>query len=80
LLLIGWEVEAAVNEIIEKLGPEDCSRDDRPRRTESANVHIQEALPQCGDGVVSVIDADMLIVSETGHTIRLQSKAQTSCC
>jgi G3E family GTPase len=41
---------------------------------EALMFNIQEALPQCRlDGVVSVIDADMLIrFPELGHTTRLQ--------
>src|SRR5207253_3577326 len=41
---------------------------------EALVFNIQEALPQCRlDGVVSVIDADMLVrFPELGHTTRLQ--------
>src|ERR1044071_1195675 len=41
---------------------------------EALAFNIQEALPQCRlDGVVSVVDADMLVrFPELGHTTRLQ--------
>src|SRR5215510_8886878 len=64
------EFEAAVNEIIEKLAPERTV----VAEPEALVFNIQEALPRCRlDGVVSVIDADMLIrFPELGHTTRLQ--------
>jgi G3E family GTPase len=72
--LIG-EFEAAVNEIIEKLTPEKIVVETTGLAEPEALVfNIQEALPQCRlDGVVSVIDADMLVrFPEIGHTTRLQ--------
>src|SRR5246127_3720438 len=69
------EFEAAVNEIIEKIAPEMIIVETTGLAEPEALVfNIQEALPQCRlDGVVSVIDADMLIrFPELGHTTRLQ--------
>ena len=69
------EFEAAVNEIIEKIAPEKIIVETTGLAEPEALVfNIQEALPQCRlDGVVSVIDADMLIrFPELGHTTRLQ--------
>ena len=69
------EFEAAVNEIIEKIAPERIVVETTGLAEPEALVfNIQEALPQCRlDGVVSVIDADMLIrFPELGHTSRLQ--------
>src|SRR5690349_3713689 len=69
------EFEAAVNEIIEKIEPERIVVETTGLAEPEALVfNIQEALPQCRlDGVVSVIDADMLIrFPELGHTTRLQ--------
>jgi G3E family GTPase len=72
--LIG-EFEAAVNEIIEKLAPETIVVETTGLAEPEALVfNIQEALPQCRlDGVISVIDADMLVrFPELGHTTRMQ--------
>ena len=69
------EFEAAVNEIIKKIAPEMIVVETTGLAEPEALVfNIQEALPQCRlDGVVSVIDADMLIrFPELGHTTRLQ--------
>jgi G3E family GTPase len=69
------EFEAAVNEIIEKIVPERIIVETTGlAEPETLVFNIQEALPQCRlDGVVSVIDADMLIrFPELGHTTRLQ--------
>jgi G3E family GTPase len=69
------EFEAAVNEIIEKIAPERIVVETTGLAEPEALVfNIQEVLPQCRlDGVVSVIDADMLIrFPELGHTTRLQ--------
>ena len=69
------EFEAAVNEIIVKIAPERIVVETTGLAEPEALVfNIQEALPQCRlDGVVSVIDADMLIrFPELGHTTRLQ--------
>ena len=69
------EFEAAVNEIIEKIAPERIIVETTGLAEPEALVfNIQEALPRCRlDGVVSVIDADMLIrFPELGHTTRLQ--------
>jgi G3E family GTPase len=69
------EFEAAVNEIIDKIAPERIVVETTGLAEPEALVfNIQEALPQCRlDGVVSVIDADMLIrFPELGHTTRLQ--------
>jgi G3E family GTPase len=69
------EFEVAVNEIIEKIAPERIVVETTGLAEPEALVfNIQEALPQCRlDGVVSVIDADMLIrFPELGHTTRLQ--------
>src|SRR5262245_9270122 len=69
------EFEAAVNEIIEKISPERIVVETTGLAEPEALVfNIQDALPQCRlDGVVSVIDADMLIrFPELGHTTRLQ--------
>jgi G3E family GTPase len=69
------EFEAAVNEIIEKIAPERIVVETTGLAEPEALVfNIQEALPQCRlDGVVSIIDADMLIrFPELGHTSRLQ--------
>ena len=69
------EFEAAVNEIIEKVAPEMIIVETTGlAEPEALAFNIQETLPQCRlDGVVSVIDADMLIrFPELGHTTRLQ--------
>jgi G3E family GTPase len=69
------EFEAAVNEIIEKIAPERIVVETTGLAEPEALVfNIQEALPLCRlDGVVSIIDADMLIrYPELGHTTRLQ--------
>jgi G3E family GTPase len=69
------EFEAAVNEIIDKIAPERIVVETTGLAEPEALVfNIQEALPKCRlDGVVSVIDADMLIrFPELGHTTRLQ--------
>jgi G3E family GTPase len=69
------EFEAAVNEIIEKVAPEMIIVETTGLAEPEALVfNIQEALPQCRlDGVVSVVDADMLVrFPELGHTTRLQ--------
>src|SRR6059036_4037284 len=69
------EFEAAVNEIIEKIDPDIIVVETTGVAEPEALVfNIQEALPQCRlDGVVSVIDADMLVrFPELGHTMRLQ--------
>lgn len=69
------EFEAAVTEIINKIAPEMIIVETTGLAEPEALVfNIQEALPQCRlDGVVSVIDADMLVrFPELGHTTRLQ--------
>ena len=69
------EFEVAVNEIIDKIVPERIIVETTGLAEPEALVFdIQEALPQCRlDGVVSVIDADMLVrFPEIGHTTRLQ--------
>jgi G3E family GTPase len=69
------EFEAAVNEIIQKVAPERIIVETTGLAEPEALVfNIHEALPQCRlDGVVSVIDADMLVrFPELGHTTRLQ--------
>src|SRR5213082_2200887 len=69
------EFEAAVNEIIQRAEPEIIVVETTGLAEPEALVfNIQEALSQCRlDGVVSVIDADMLIrFPELGHTTRLQ--------
>jgi G3E family GTPase len=69
------EFEAAVTEIIKKVAPEMIIVETTGLAEPEALVfNIQEALPQCRlDGVVSVIDADMLVrFPELGHTTRLQ--------
>src|SRR6059058_1959206 len=69
------EFEAAVTEIIEKVAPESIVVETTGlAEPEELVFNIQEALPQCRlDGVVSVIDADMLVrFPELGHTTRLQ--------
>lgn len=69
------EFEAAVNEIIEKIAPERIVVETTGLAEPEALVfNLQETLPQCRlDGVVSVVDADMLIrFPELGHTTRLQ--------
>jgi len=69
------EFESAVNEIIEKIAPERIVVETTGlAEPEALMFNIQEALPQCRlDGVVSVIDADMLIrFPDLGHTTRLQ--------
>jgi G3E family GTPase len=69
------EFEAAVNEIITRVAPEIIIVETTGLAEPEALVfNIQEALPQCRlDGVVSVIDADMLVrFPELGHTTRLQ--------
>jgi len=69
------EFEAAVTEIIKRGAPEMIVVETTGLAEPEALVfNIQEALPQCRlDGVVSVIDADMLVrFPELGHTTRLQ--------
>jgi G3E family GTPase len=69
------EFEAAVNEIIKQVVPEIIVVETTGLAEPEALVfNIQEALPQCRlDGVVSVIDADMLVrFPDLGHTTRLQ--------
>src|SRR5439155_20136456 len=69
------EFEAAVNEIIQRVEPEIIVVESTGLAAPEALVfNMQEALPQCRlDGVVSVIDADMLVrFPELGHTTRLQ--------
>jgi len=69
------EFEAAVTEIINKVGPERIVVETTGLAEPEALVfNIQDALPQCRlDGVISVIDADMLArFPELGHTTRLQ--------
>jgi G3E family GTPase len=69
------EFEAAIGEIIEKVAPERIVVETTGLAEPEALVfNIQEALPQCRlDGVISVIDADMLVrFPELGHTTRLQ--------
>ena len=69
------EFEAAVSEIITRVGPEIIIVETTGLAEPEALVfNIQEALPQCRlDGVVSVVDADMLVrFPELGHTTRLQ--------
>src|SRR6476469_9787188 len=69
------EFEAAIGEIIEKIAPDQIIVETTGLAEPEALVfNIQEALPQCRlDGVVSVIDADMLVrFPELGHTTRLQ--------
>src|SRR5881398_2345606 len=69
------EFEAAVTEIIKKIAPEIIVVETTGLAEPEALVfNIQEALPKCRlDGVVSVIDADMLVrFPELGHTTRLQ--------
>jgi G3E family GTPase len=72
--LIG-EFEAAINEIIARAQPEIIIVETTGLAEPEALVfNIQEALPRCRlDGVVSVIDADMLVrFPELGQTTRLQ--------
>jgi G3E family GTPase len=72
------EFEAAVTEIIKKVAPEIIVVETTGLAEPEALVfNIEEALPQCRlDGVVSVIDADMLVrFPELGHTTRLQIEA-----
>ena len=69
------EFEAAVNEIIQRVEPDIIVVETTGLAEPEALVfNIQEALPQCRlDGVVSVIDSDMLVrFPELGHTTRLQ--------
>ena len=69
------EFEVAVNEIIARIGPEIIIVETTGLAEPEALVfNIQEAMPQCRlDGVVSVVDADMLVrFPELGHTTRLQ--------
>jgi G3E family GTPase len=69
------EFEAAVNEIIEKIAPERIVVETTGlAEPETLVFNIQDALPRCRlDGIVSVIDADMLIrFPEIGHTTALQ--------
>lgn len=69
------EFEVAVNEIIARIGPEIIIVETTGLAEPEALVfNIQEAVPQCRlDGVVSVVDADMLVrFPELGHTTRLQ--------
>ena len=69
------EFEAAIGEIIEKVAPDRIVVETTGLAEPEALVfNIQEALPQCRlDGVISVIDADMLVrFPELGHTTRLQ--------
>jgi G3E family GTPase len=72
------EFEAAVTEIIKKVAPEIIIVETTGLAEPEALVsNIQEALPECRlDGVISVIDADMLVrFPELGHTTRLQIEA-----
>jgi G3E family GTPase len=72
------EFEAAVAEIIKKVAPEIIIVETTGLAEPEALVfNIQEALPECRlDGVISVIDADMLVrFPELGHTTRLQIEA-----
>src|SRR5881394_1484617 len=69
------DFEAAIGEIIEKVAPDRIVVETTGLAEPEALVfNIQEALPQCRlDGVISVIDADMLVrFPELGHTTRLQ--------
>jgi G3E family GTPase len=69
------EFEAAVTEVIKKVAPEMIIVETTGLAEPEALVfNIQEALHQCRlDGVISVIDADMLVrFPELGHTTRLQ--------
>jgi G3E family GTPase len=69
------EFEAAVTEIIKKVAPEIIIVETTGLAEPEALVfNIQEALPECRlDGVISVIDADMLVrFPELGHSTRLQ--------
>src|ERR1700730_17604968 len=69
------EFEAAVAEIIEKVAPDMIIVETTGLAEPEALVFdIQEALPQCRiDGVVSVIDADMLVrFAALRHTTSLQ--------
>jgi G3E family GTPase len=69
------EFEAAVTEIIKKVAPEIIIVETTGLAEPEALVfNIQEALPECRlDGVISVIDADMLVrFPELGYTTRLQ--------
>jgi G3E family GTPase len=69
------EFEAAIGEIIAKVAPDIIIVETTGLAEPEALVFdIHEALPQCRlDGVVSVIDADMLVrFPELGHTTRLQ--------
>ncbi len=69
------EFEAAVGEIIQRVEPDRIIVETTGLAEPEALVfNIQEALPQCRlDGVVSVIDADMLVrFPELGDTTRLQ--------
>lgn len=69
------EFEAAVNEIIARIEPDIIIVETTGLAEPEALVfNIDEALPQCRlDGVVSVIDADMLVrFPDLGHTTRLQ--------
>jgi G3E family GTPase len=69
------EFEAAVKEIIARIEPDIIIVETTGLAEPEALVfNIDEALPQCRlDGVVSVIDADMLVrFPELGHTTRLQ--------
>jgi G3E family GTPase len=72
--LVG-EFEAAVNEIIERTNPEIIVVETTGlAEPEALAFNIHDALPQCRiDGIVSVIDADMLVrFPEIGHTTRMQ--------
>jgi G3E family GTPase len=69
------EFEAAIGEIIEKVASDIIIVETTGLAEPEALVfNLQGALPQCRlDGVVSVIDADMLVrFPELGHTTRLQ--------
>ena len=69
------EFEAAVTEVIKKVAPEIIIVETTGLAEPEALVfNIQEALPECRlDGVISVIDADMLVrFPELGYTTRLQ--------
>ena len=69
------EFEAAIEEIIEKIAPDLIIVETTGLAEPEALVFkLQEALPRCRlDGVVSVIDADMLVrFPQLGHTTRLQ--------
>ena len=69
------EFQAAVEEIIRTVDPDLIVVETTGlAEPEAIAFNIQEGLPQCRlDGIISVIDADMLIrFPEIGHTTRLQ--------